>query len=208
MTPLESKFLQHFGIGYLEWAETLSIAVFFYGASSSLAVCASSTSSVSGVFVVLFSASVVIFVFVSCKSIYFLATPDPRKLDRRKGFSNRTTAVMFVATVVNFLLYSLNTGTQVAAYIVLIRKALILDIAYSLSENPGLVYGALRHINVVMNWSGSIPVSLYRCWISHSFMLGGDMDQRPRCHLEGLGPLPRSTVDCPHTICAVDRNRG
>ena len=39
-------------------------------------------------------------------------------------------------------------------------------------------------------------------------MLGGDIIQRSYCHLEGLGPLPRSAADNPHTIYAVDWSRG
>ena len=39
-------------------------------------------------------------------------------------------------------------------------------------------------------------------------MLGEDICQRSHRHLEGLGPLSRSTVGRPHTICSVDWNRG
>ena len=70
MTPFESKNLPTLGLDYLANLETLAIFVFFYGASFSLAARGSPTSSISGVFVVFFSASVVIFVFVvSCKLI-------------------------------------------------------------------------------------------------------------------------------------------
>ena len=39
-------------------------------------------------------------------------------------------------------------------------------------------------------------------------MLGGDLVQRSHCHLEGLGPLPRSTVGSPHTVYFVVCIRG
>jgi len=39
-------------------------------------------------------------------------------------------------------------------------------------------------------------------------MIGGDIYQRSRCHLEGLGPLPRTTVGNPHTAYSVDWSRG
>ena len=47
MTPLESELLQQLGTSYLYSIEELSIAIFFYGASSSLVVVyGSSTSSI------------------------------------------------------------------------------------------------------------------------------------------------------------------
>ena len=58
MTPLES-----FGIRSLYGAEHSSILVFFYGASS-LMVYDPFTTLIKGIFVVLFSASLVIFMFV------------------------------------------------------------------------------------------------------------------------------------------------
>jgi len=39
-------------------------------------------------------------------------------------------------------------------------------------------------------------------------MLGEDVAQRSHCHLESLGPLPRSTLGNPHTVYFVDWNRG
>ena len=67
---------------------------------------------------------------------------------------------MFVATVINFLLFSLNTGNQVAGFVVFIRKPLILDIDYPLSEKLGLVYDALRDTNLVIVWAANLPVSI------------------------------------------------
>ena len=66
MTPLESELLLEHGMQYLYEVEVLTIGIFCYGASesSSLAVYDSSTISIKGAFVVLFSASVVIFMFV------------------------------------------------------------------------------------------------------------------------------------------------
>ena len=119
---------------------------------------------------------------------------------------------MFAVTVINFLLFSLNTGRQVAAFIVYIRTALVLDIDYPLSGKPDLVKLALNNLNVVFGWAAYLPVSIKlspsdpvsihaRCW------LGEGIFQRSHCHLEGVGHLPRSTVGGPHTICSVDWSR-
>jgi len=155
MTPVEGELLLDIGLDHFESLVQLSISVFFYGASFSLTAWGSSTSLISGVFVVLFSASVVIFTFVFSfrKAIYFSPSHD-----RRKGFSNRVTAAMFVTTVINFLLSSLNTGIQVAAFIVLIRKAPILDTDY---EKPDLANtgSVLQNITVVAFWTANLPVS-------------------------------------------------
>ena len=67
---------------------------------------------------------------------------------------------MFVTTVINFLLSSLNTGTHVAIFIVFIRKALVLDIDYPLSKKPELVNNALQNMNIVTLWSQTLPVSI------------------------------------------------
>jgi len=67
---------------------------------------------------------------------------------------------MFVATVINFLLFSLDTGTRVAGFIVLVRKALILDIDYPLSEKRVLVNKALQSVNIIANWASAFPVSI------------------------------------------------
>ena len=64
---------------------------------------------------------------------------------------------MFVATVINFLLSSLNTGDQLAQFIMFIRKALIL------SENPGLVDGGLLGKDVINMWAEYLPVSSMIC---------------------------------------------
>ena len=85
--------------------------------------------------------------------------PDHPKFDRRRGFSHRATAPMVVATVVNFLLSTLNTGSQVATFIMFIRKGLILDIDYLLSEKQELVNNASRNTNIVGLWAQTIPVS-------------------------------------------------
>jgi len=67
---------------------------------------------------------------------------------------------MFVATIINFLLSSLCFGSQVAAFIVPIREALILDIDYPLSEKPELVNDALRNVRIVFYWTVSLSVSI------------------------------------------------
>ena len=67
---------------------------------------------------------------------------------------------MFVTTAINFLLSSLSVGNQVAVSIVIIRKALILDIDYPLLEKAELVQNALRDLNIVISWARSLPVSI------------------------------------------------
>ena len=133
MTPFESGLLQQLGIRYLVLVEDLSISISFYGASSPLVVHGPSTSLITGAFVVLFSASVAIFMFVFSflRVAYFLASPDPPWFLRRRGFSNHEVAAMFIMTVINFLLFTLHIGTRLAAFTtVFIRKALIMDIYY------------------------------------------------------------------------------
>ena len=78
MTLLAETKLQKLGITFLYNVEELSIGIFFYGASSSLLVYGPSTSSIIGVFLALFSASVVIFMFVFFfpRVAYFLVRPD------------------------------------------------------------------------------------------------------------------------------------
>ena len=75
-----------------------------------------------------------------------LISQPASKIDRRKGFPNRTTAAMFVVTVINFLLSSLNAGGQVAIFIALTRKALVLDVGYPLLEKQRLVHKAVQNI--------------------------------------------------------------
>ena len=88
----------------------------------------------------------------------FNAQPAP-KPDRRRGFSSRATAAVFVATFINFLLSSLNTGSQVAYFIVFTRKVLILDTNYPLSEKRELVKNTLRNANIVNWWAEDLSVS-------------------------------------------------
>ena len=81
MTPLESETLQHLGVLYSQSLEELSIIVFLYGAPSSLANCDMwliHNFRVPGVFIMLFSASVVIFLFVFSfgKATYFRINPE------------------------------------------------------------------------------------------------------------------------------------
>ena len=137
----------------------------------------------------------------------FISQQAP-KLDRRKGFSNRVKAAIFAATVINFLLSSLNTGSIVALIIVFLRKALILDI-YPLSEKRNFVGNALRNVNIVTYWARSLPVSLNLSLPDIvSIYARRGIPQRCHCHLEGLGPLPASTVGSPHTVQYVDYRCG
>ena len=102
---------------------------------------------------------ILLFVLSFLRVSYFLARPDPPRFHRRRGFPNRATVVMFVVTIINFLLSSLYTGTEVALFILLIRKTLVLDLDYPLSEKPELVNDALQNLNLVHFWSKNLPVS-------------------------------------------------
>ena len=144
------------------------------------------------------------------KVAYFSSRADAPKLDRRRGFSNGATAAMFIATTINFLLCSLVTGTQVALFVASTRTALILNIDYPLSEKLELVKKVVWNLDIALDWAGSTPVSTtvqsgYQ--IAHLTMLREDAAHRSHGHLEGLGPLPRSTVGNPPTIYFVDRSR-
>ena len=52
----------------------------------------------------------------------------------------------------------MNTGNAIALFIVFIRKAL-LDTEYPLVERRQLVVDALRHVNLISVWAGTLPVS-------------------------------------------------
>ena len=69
---------------------------------------------------------------------------------------------MFVATAINFMLCSVNSGGRVAAFIVLVRKSLtiILGINYPPSEKPELINNALRVVNIIVLWAANFPVSI------------------------------------------------
>ena len=115
---------------------------------------------ITGTFVILFSASIaiVLFVFSFLQRYPFSARTDPSKFHRRRGLSNRTKATVFVATVINFLLSSLNTGSELAAFVVFMRKALILDIDYPLSPKSD---NASRTVTttLIALWAQNIPVN-------------------------------------------------
>ena len=65
---------------------------------------------------------------------------------------------MFAATVINFILSSFNTGTEVARFVVFIRKpSLILDIDDLLSRKHN---NALWKVNTLSNWAIYLPVSI------------------------------------------------
>ena len=75
---------------------------------------------------------------------------------------------MFIATIINFLLLSLSTGIQIAAFIFFFRKALILDINYPLPEKRMLVNNVLSKFDMGYLWAGYLPVSIsYRYRILH-----------------------------------------
>ena len=91
--------------------------------------------------------------------VYYLARPDPPKPDRRRGFSNRATSAMFVATAINFLVSTVVTGIQVTIFIRAIREALIIDMDYPLSEKLELVTKVVWNFDIVVDWAGTISVS-------------------------------------------------
>ena len=67
---------------------------------------------------------------------------------------------MFITTIINFLLSSVNAGTQVAIFIIAIRKFFILDIDHPLSERPELVNSMLQDAILVAFWAVTLPVSI------------------------------------------------
>ena len=66
-------------------------------------------------------------------------------------------AAMFILTFINFLLFNLDTGTHVAAFVVLNRNVLILDIDYSSSEKE-LVDNVLFKFDIVYGWTENLTV--------------------------------------------------
>jgi len=115
---------------------------------------------------------------------------------------------MFVATAINFLLTSLVIGTEVSMFIVSIRKALILDTDYLLSEKLELVKNVMWKLDIAIEWTGSIPVSTNLLLPDSWLIIREDVDQRSHRHLEGMGPFPISTAANPPTVYSVDRSRG
>ena len=66
---------------------------------------------------------------------------------------------MFVMTVINFLLFSLEFATRLVVFIdVAIRKAIIVDIYYPLPGKGKVVNDALKNLNIILLWSGNLPV--------------------------------------------------
>jgi len=63
---------------------------------------------------------------------------------------------MFIVTIINFLLFTLTTGAEIAMFIVLIRKALISDL---LSETQELVDNPFQNLTLAIFWSANLPVS-------------------------------------------------
>ena len=168
MTPEENHLLQNLGFAYLRYVEEISIDVFFYGASSRHEYTYDNLINTPGVFVVLFSSSVVIFMFVS--KTHSTKCPDSFEPDRRRGFSNRLIAVMFMATVLNFLLFSLYVGTEVAGFVVFIQKALVDNIEIPLVDRPQLVDDALHVTNLIEFWAADLTVSHCRLRYSVSHL--------------------------------------
>ena len=144
--------------------ERVSISVFFYGALSLLVLyiyIGSSTGSTKGVFALLFSVSISIFVYVFSflRVDYFLARPDPPIFHRRRGFSNRVRAVTFAVAIINFFLSGLYAGIEVFIFVLFVRNALVLNIDYPLSKKLELINQAKRKFGIVQLWSLNLPVS-------------------------------------------------
>ena len=116
---------------------------------------------------------------------------------------------MFVVTVINFLLSSLYTGIKVAIIIGCIQKTFTLDIHYPLLERGKSIGEAVQNLAMVGSWSANLPVSSnLSLWIPCLFMVGEGIIQWSHCHLEGLGPLPRSMAYNSNTTYAVDWSCG
>ena len=102
---------------------------------------------------------------------------------------------MFAATVVNFLLSSLNIGTEVTLSIMLIRKPLNLDIDHDpLPGEQELGHSVLQNMTLVGFWGALLPVSI-------KLSLSDPVSIRVRWRY-GLvisssfgGPGPSSTID-------------
>jgi len=67
---------------------------------------------------------------------------------------------MFIVTIINFLLFSLNTGIELGRFVVFIRMALTLDIDYPLPEKRVSVNNVLHKLAIVSTWTGYLPVSI------------------------------------------------
>ena len=66
---------------------------------------------------------------------------------------------MFSVTVINFLLFSLSIGTEIAIFTTLTQKALILDIEYPLVAKLEFVSSVLQNLTIVQFWSANLTVS-------------------------------------------------
>ena len=119
---------------------------------------------------------------------------------------------MFGATVVNFLLSTMDTGSQIGVTVVLIRKALVVDVDSPLSEKSELAdHESWSLPDVIDTWAGSLAVSIILSLpdsTTNARCGGEDIDQRFHCHLEGLGPHHKTTVGDPRTVYSMDRGRG
>ena len=98
------------------------------------------------------------------KALIPLPRLDAQISHRRRGFSKRATAAMFVTTIVNLLLFSLNTGTQLAIFVMVVRKPLDVDIDSPLSDigvpMPGSVNRVSQNMILVTLWASYLPVSI------------------------------------------------
>ena len=156
MTPHESQFLQDFGLSYLRRLEVLSISIFFYGAPSCSRY--EAHAQVRYQECLLYSSlnqSLSSCSFSPLANLKSLISQQSPKLDRRKGFSNRATAAVFVATVINFLLSSLNIGIGVAISIIDIQKGEY----YPSSSQIGSINKATRNFTILSIWA-SVPRSV------------------------------------------------
>ena len=161
---LQNAILQLTYFHFTRGLEQVLICLFFYGASSSLfgvrSVCCT---------LLCIGRYIYVRFHPFLQAVYFiLSGPDPSKFDRQRGFSNRPTAVMFVATAINFTLSSLSAGSAVAQSIAFMRNALILNIDYPLPEKPPLVNEALRTANLLGLWGSYLAGSRYQAVVTRS----------------------------------------
>jgi len=114
----------------------------------------------SGVFIVLFSASIVMFMFVAI--LKKGTSEDDFDLCRRRGLSSRATVAMFAISGLSFLLATLYVGAVITAFVPVIRKTLVDNIDEPLSVRLTLAHDAAKGYNIMMKWSINLPVSRNR----------------------------------------------
>jgi hypothetical protein len=67
---------------------------------------------------------------------------------------------MFYVTIVNFILFSIAVGTEVAGFVIFVRKALIELVHVPLAQRPAIVNKTMITINITEYWASLLNVSL------------------------------------------------